>query len=78
MAADGLPVEVCCRILEVSPSGYYAWLTRAPSARSLRHAWLTEQIQAVHTASRGTYGSRRVHPELRLGRGIVVATPLAP
>jgi putative transposase len=62
----------CCRILDVSASGYYAWLTRAPSAWSLRHLWLTEQIQAVHTASRGTYGSRRVHAELRLGRGIVV------
>ena len=53
-------------------SGYYAWLTRAPSARSLRHVWLTEQIQAVHAASRGTYGSRRVNAELRLGRGIIV------
>jgi putative transposase len=38
----------------------------------LRHAWLTEQIQAVHQASFGTYGSRRVHAELRLGLGISV------
>lgn len=53
-------------------SGYYAWLTRAPSVPPLRHAWLTEQVQAVHAAPRGTYGSRRVHAELRLGRGIVV------
>jgi putative transposase len=72
MAAEGLPVEVCCRVLHVSVSGYYAWSTRSPSARSLRHVWLTEQIQAVHLASRGTYGSRRVHAELRLGRGILV------
>ena len=34
--------------------------------------WLTEQIQAVHQASFGTYGSRRVHAELRLGLGVVV------
>ncbi len=72
MAAEGLPVEVCCRVLVVSVSGYYAWLTRAPSARSLRHVWLTEQIQAVHAASRGTYGSPPLHAELRLGHGIVV------
>jgi putative transposase len=72
MAAEGLPVEVCCRVLDVSVSGYYAWLTRPPSPRSLRHAWLSDQIRAVHAASRGTYGSRRIHAELRLGRGIMV------
>ena len=53
-------------------SGYYAWLSRPPSARSLRHAWLTEQIHAVHMASRGTYGAARVHAELTLGHGILV------
>ena len=72
MAAGGLPVDVCCRVLEVSASGYYDWRSRQPSARSLRHVWLTEQIVAVHTASRGTYGVPRVHAELRLGRGIIV------
>ncbi|WP_435831114.1 IS3 family transposase [Polymorphospora rubra] len=65
MAAEGLPVEVCCRVLQVSASGYYAWRDRPPSALALRHVWLTEQIRAVHLASRGTYGSRRVHAELR-------------
>ncbi|WP_439427354.1 IS3 family transposase [Micromonospora sp. LA-10] len=72
MTAEGLPVDVCCRVLDVSPSGYYAWRNRPLSQRALRHAWLTEQIRAVHLASRGTYGSRRVHAELRLGRGLVV------
>lgn len=72
MAAEGLPVEVCCRVLDVSVSGFYAWRNRPPSARALRHTWLTEQIRAVHLASRGTYGSRRVHAELRLGHGILV------
>ena len=57
-------------MLDVSVSGYYAWRLRPPSARSLRHIWLTGQIQAVHVASRGTYGSRQVHAELRLGRGV--------
>jgi putative transposase len=64
MASEGLPVQLACRVLGVSESGYYDWRTRPPSARSLRHVWLTEQIQAVHQASFGTYGSRRVHAEL--------------
>jgi hypothetical protein len=72
MASEKLPVQLACRVLGVAESGYYDWRSRPPSARSLRHAWLTEQIQAVHQASLGTYGSRRVHAELRLGLGIVV------
>jgi hypothetical protein len=72
IAAEGLPVQLATRVLGVSESGYYEWRGRAPSARAVRHAWLTEQIQAVHLASRGTYGSRRVHAELRLGLGVTV------
>jgi transposase InsO family protein len=72
MAAEHIPVEVACRVLDVSVSGYYAWRSRPPSARAVRHAWLTELITQVHQQSRGTYGALRVHAELRLGRGIVV------
>lgn len=72
MAGEGIPVEVACRVLDVSVSGYYAWLSRPPSARAIRHAWLTDLITDVHQISRGIYGARRVHAELRLGRGIVV------
>ncbi len=57
----------------MSASGYYEWKSRAPSARSIRHALLTDAIREVHTLSRGTYGFRRVHAELTLGRGLVVA-----
>jgi putative transposase len=72
MAAQGFPTQVCCRVLEVSESGFYAWRGRAPSVRAIRHAWLTDVIRQVHTDSRQTYGSRRVHAELTLGRGISV------
>ncbi|WP_031470472.1 IS3 family transposase [Sciscionella sediminilitoris] len=72
MAAEQIPVEVACRVLAVSVSGYYAWLSRRPPAQAIRRAWLTDVITEVHQQSRGTYGSRRVHAELRLGRGIVV------
>ncbi|MEJ7705711.1 MAG: IS3 family transposase [Geodermatophilaceae bacterium] len=56
----------------MSESGYYAWRSRSPSLRSVRHAWLTDLIRAVHVDSRGTYGSRRVHAELVLGRNVPV------
>jgi putative transposase len=73
MAGEGLSVQLAARVLDVSVSGYYEWKTRAPSARSIRHALLTDAIREVHTLSRGTYGFRRVHAELTLGRGLVVA-----
>ena len=72
MAAERLPVQLATRVLGVSESGYYEWRGRAPSRRAVRHAWLTEQIQAAHQASHGTYGSRRVHAELTLGLGITI------
>jgi putative transposase len=72
MAADGLPVEVCCRVLDVSVSGYYRWLIARPSERTIRHAWLTDVIRQIHADSRGAYGSRRVHAELTLGHGLTV------
>jgi putative transposase len=72
MAAEHIPVEVACRVLDVSTSGYYAWRSRPPSVRSIRHAWLTDLIAEIHQASHGTYGALRVQAELRLGRGIVV------
>jgi putative transposase len=58
-------VRTMCRVLEVSPSGYYAWLRRAPSARARADAALLERIREIHTHSRGTYGVPRIHPELR-------------
>jgi len=53
-----------CRVLGVSPSGYYAWRHRAPSARAEADGALTAQIRTIHRESRGTYGSPRVHAEL--------------
>lgn len=72
IAAEGLPVEVACRVLGVSISGYYDWRGRPPSQRAVRHAWLTDVIARVHAEFRGTYGLRRVHAELTIGRGISV------
>jgi putative transposase len=58
-------ISLMCRLLGVSRSGVHAWERRAPSQRSLEDAWLVEQIRAIHRRSRETYGSPRVHAELR-------------
>jgi putative transposase len=59
------PVRTMCRVLEVSPSGYWAWSKRAPSQRARSDAELTLKIGTIHKDSRGTYGVPRVHAELR-------------
>ena len=72
MTAEGLPVQRSCALLGVSESGYYAWRNRVPSKRQIRHAWVLDQVQAVHEATRGVYGSRRVWAELTQGLGLRV------
>jgi putative transposase len=54
------PLEWMCSALEVSRSGFHAWLTRAPSARALTDAALTPVIDRSFKASDRTYGARRV------------------
>ena len=55
-----------CEVLGVSRSGYYSWVARArPTARELRDAERLPKIRATHAASRGIYGSPRVHASLR-------------
>jgi putative transposase len=53
-----------CRTLGVTPSGYYAWCGREPSARTKSDAELTQKIQVIHDESRSTYGVPRVHAML--------------
>ena len=59
------PVSRLCEALGISSSGFYDWLDRPPSARSLRHVVLVQQIRRVHLQSRRLYGSPKVHAELR-------------
>jgi transposase InsO family protein len=59
------PVGLMCEVLGVSRSGYYGWASRAESARAAEDRGLAGEIRAVHEASRGRYGSPRVHAELR-------------
>jgi putative transposase len=64
------PVAFMCARLGVSPSGFYAWRHRPPSARAAADAALTGTIAAIHRASRGTYGAPRVHAELADAHGV--------
>jgi putative transposase len=59
------PISLSARMLGVSRSGFHAWRRRPPSDRALGDAWLSERIREIHARSRGTYGSPRVHAELR-------------
>ena len=54
-----------CRILAVSPSGYYAWVARPESRRAAENRRLVAEIRGIHAASRRTYGSPRVHATLQ-------------
>jgi putative transposase len=59
------PVNLLCRLLKVSRSGYYAWVSRAPSKRAVADEVLTEQIKSFYDASRSTYGAPRIWLDLR-------------
>jgi transposase InsO family protein len=64
---DRFGVEPVLRVLEVPVSTFYGWLARRrrPSPRDIEEVWLGEQIQRIHAASDGTYGSPKVHAQLR-------------
>ena len=58
-------VATMCRVLDVSPSGYYAWRQRRPSPRAEMDERLCRAIKASHDDSHGTYGRPRIHADLR-------------
>lgn len=61
---DAFPVRMMCRRLGVSPSGYYEWRIRPPSARTTANRQLLERIRVLHAASDGVLGRRRIHDDL--------------
>ena len=65
-------IQIMCRVLEVSRSGFHAWAAREPSARAVADAALSGRIAEIHAESGETYGSPRVHAELRLEDGVHV------
>lgn len=57
-------MRTLCRLYGVSPAGYYAWKQRPASGRMLDDARWIEKIRSIHTGSRQTYGSPRIHAAL--------------
>lgn len=57
---DSFLVALGCDVLDVSPSGYYAWLDREPSPRANRTARIRQAVRQVHAESHGIYGSAKV------------------
>ena len=68
------PIEKMCKVLRVSRSSYYSWLTRGPSKRSVENKGLSERIKKIYEQSKKTYGSPRVTIEL-LEEGFHVSRP---
>jgi transposase InsO family protein len=66
--AAGFPVAAACRAAGVTRSAYYAWTTstaQGPSLAEREEARLVAEVRRIHARSRATYGSPRVHAELR-------------
>jgi putative transposase len=57
-------ITTMSRVLGVSPSGYYAWRRRVPSARARSNEQLLERIREHHRNSDGNYGRLRILKDL--------------
>ena len=61
-------VRLMCRVLSVSPSGYYAWRSRKPSKRSQARAALDENVRGEFEQRKGRAGAPRLARHLNVGR----------
>jgi putative transposase len=61
---DRIPVSLMCEVLDVSRSGFYAWLKRARPDREIEDAELTEVIKNIHEDHKGRLGVDRLVVEL--------------
>jgi transposase InsO family protein len=59
------PLHLMCRVLDMSPAGFYAWRDRPPSAHQGEDTRLRVTIAALHRQSHQTYGSPRILRDLR-------------
>ena len=66
--AGEFAVRLMCRVLSVSPSGYYAWRSRTPSKQAQARAVLDVQVQMAFEARKGRSGAPRLARHLKRGR----------
>ncbi|HCJ8587713.1 TPA: IS3 family transposase [Escherichia coli] len=59
------PVRLLCRVLDVHPSGFYAWLQQPHSQCHQADLRLTGQIKQFWLESGCVYGYRKIHLDLR-------------
>lgn len=69
-------VSKMCQTMEVSRSGYYAFLKRPESKRTKRQKYILEKIRIIHKESHEIYGSPNITVELNnsgisVSRGMV-------
>jgi putative transposase len=64
-AKKNFPVQRLCKVLGVSPSGYFAWRARPPSRRQHEDMVLLAHVRSAFAVSNGTYGSPRMTRGLR-------------
>ncbi|MCX5044091.1 IS3 family transposase [Aldersonia sp. NBC_00410] len=72
LTGQAISIHTACRVLGISKRGYPHHRTRPPSQRRLRQEMLAETIKALHAASLGCYGVRRIHAELTIAMDIEV------
>lgn len=62
---DLYSATVMCHVLQVSTSGYYAWLQRGPGVRQQRRETIAQAAEVAHRQSYGIYGYRKVYDDLQ-------------
>lgn len=70
-AKKEFPVQRLCKVLDVSPSGYFAWKDRPASPRQRADMVLLAHVRSAFAQSNETYGSPRMVHEL-LDNGLAV------
>ena len=77
LAADGVLVAVACRVLHVSPSGYYEWRGRPPSIRAVADEALSAQIAEIHECPAGRTACRACTPSSDSDAGCTAAASVS-